>query len=67
MVKLIATCTAGHEQIITTEDMRKEYVVQLAGLMDGSSALYVNKPGPESSIGKCGKCGAQIKCDVVED
>jgi len=37
-----------------------------AGLLDGTSTMYVYPPGPESVLGKCGTCGAKIRCVVEE-
>lgn len=34
----------------------------LAGLMDGS--FFATPPGPESSVGKCGACGAPFRCEL---
>lgn len=32
--------------------------------MDGTSPMYVCPPVPESDIGKCVTCKAQIKCSI---
>lgn len=42
------------------------WAIQLAGLLDGSSAMYIHKPGPDSPIGKCATCGGHLKCEVEE-
>jgi hypothetical protein len=54
-----------HVQQIKMQTTR-EYAELFAGLLDGTSTMYVHPPGPESVIGKCGICGAQIRCVVEE-
>lgn len=44
----------------------REYVEQLARLLDGTSTFYIYKPGPQSPIGKCGICGGTITARVEE-
>ena len=38
----------------------------LAELLDGSSSLYIHKPGELSPIGKCATCGAPLTAEVEE-
>ena len=51
-------------QRVYLPDHPKREAEDLAGLMDGSSEMYIYKPGPESTIGKCVNCGAQFKADL---
>lgn len=66
ITKIEYTCKAGHSQVITYSGMSREFVELAAKLTDGSSPLYVHPPGPESSIGKCGICGAQLTSRVLD-
>ena len=59
-----AECLNGHTQEITIRNVSRLWAESWAGLMDGTSDLYVHKPGPASVIGKCGICGQQIACTV---
>lgn len=52
------------EQTITYEDFTREYVERVAGLMDGTSPLYVFKPNGDSTLGKCETCGGKFTCTV---
>ena len=62
---LIAVCKNGHSQTLQYKDLPLEFVVQQAGLLDGTSPFYVHSPiGTDSVIGKCGICGTQISCTV---
>lgn len=64
-------CANGHEQQLKIQkpDKRDEEALarNLAGLLDGSSLLYLYPPGEGSPIGKCGICQAQIKATVVTE
>ncbi len=63
-----ALCGEGHSQTLQVDaSMGLEFVKQWAGLMDGTSPFYLNPPGAESMIGKCGICGSQIKCSVEDE
>jgi hypothetical protein len=61
-----AECANGHAQEIKAqgEGIDQAWAEMCAGLLDGSSPLYRSPPGPESVIGKCGICRAQIECTV---
>ncbi len=51
---LTCDCEAGHVQTLRiSKEMSREWVEQLAGLLDGTSPLYVFPPGSDSPIGKC--------------
>jgi len=63
---LVAICERAHEQRITFHGVPRELVETQAGLLDGTSPFYVSPPEPNSVIGKCGLCGAQIHCHVEE-
>jgi predicted acyltransferase len=64
---ITARCVAGHEQVLTVDGrLGRRWAEILAGLLDGTSDVYVHQPGPDSVIGKCGRCGAHIQCTVTE-
>ena len=44
----------------------RAFAETLAELLDGTSSLYILKPGPGSPIGKCGICGAAIETEIYE-
>lgn len=44
----------------------KEWAENLARLLDGTSAFYIHKPGPDSPIGKCATCGGKLTATVEE-
>jgi hypothetical protein len=44
----------------------KEWAENLARLLDGTSAFYIHKPGPDSPIGKCATCGGKLTVTVEE-
>lgn len=60
-------CANGHVQIIRYQGMTRHFAEQVAGLCDGTSPMYVFPPGPESTIGKCGICGAQLSSKVLAE
>jgi len=65
---ITATCEAGHAQEIKIDGkMGREWAVNQAGLLDGSSPMYIADPrkDPASDIGKCGICRAQLTCTVA--
>ena len=61
-------CDKGHTQELRVDHkLGIEYAEGLAGLMDGTSPMYVHSPiGTDSVIGKCGYpgCGAQVHSTV---
>lgn len=61
-------CDDGHVQNLYLQNFIKVQAQTLAGLMDGTSSLYVYSPlgDPNSLIAKCGICSAPIKCTVKE-
>lgn len=60
-----ATCGACHRtQMIYTPDFDEISAQQLAGIMDGTSPLYVKRPGEESAIGRCESCGGRFTCTL---
>lgn len=61
-----AVCPNGHVQQIAFDGFTRADVERTAGLMDGSSELYVFPPGPDSLIGKCASCGESFFCEVIE-
>lgn len=69
MITIIARCEGDCRKIQTIE-VRGQTLVEaktIAGLMDGTSPVYVFKPGKDSEIGKCASCGGQFKCEVVQE
>lgn len=67
ITKIEFTCTNGHQQYIEFKGLAREQAEFTAKLMDGSSAAYKFPPGPESSIGKCGICNAQLTSRVLDE
>lgn len=63
-----AICVNGHEQVIYTPEMPREWAATLAGIMDGTSSIYVYPPEKSKEyplyIGKCGICGSWFSCSV---
>jgi hypothetical protein len=66
-LKIVARCESGHEQTIVCSGQTLHEVETFAGLLDGSSPLYVHPPGAESVIGKCGIYGERIACTVTTE
>jgi hypothetical protein len=62
-----ATCQQGHSQTIRLQGYSREAAEMWAGLLDGTAAVYVYPPGPESVIGKCGICQTPFTCTVTEE
>ncbi len=61
-----ACCESGHRQIMKVDaSLGREYAESLAGLLDGTSPLYLYPPGEDSCIGKCGICGKKITCTIL--
>lgn len=44
----------------------REYAERFAGLLDGTSPMYVHPVDERSIIGKCGRCNARFRCEVLE-
>jgi hypothetical protein len=63
---LTMRCANGHEQKLEYRNMSRAFVENQGQLMDGSSPFYQFRPGPESSIGKCAICHAQVTSTVGE-
>lgn len=69
-IKIKAVCQSNPshiQELIIDPLLGRSYAEGLAGLLDGSSKMYLFPPGPGSVIGKCGICKAQIKCTVTEE
>lgn len=65
-ITIRATCERGHVQAIQVDAaLGRRWAIQLAGLLDGTSDLFVSKPDHNSMIGRCGICGAHLKCEVL--
>jgi hypothetical protein len=56
----------NHAKKLRIKNEAKDWVDNLAALLDGSSRFYVLKPGPQSPIGKCATCGGPVFCLVDE-
>lgn len=66
---LVVRCQARpmlHAKTLRIVGKDKEWVETLARLLDGTSDLYVLKPGALSPIGKCATCGAPLECEIKE-
>ena len=63
-----ARCERGHTQRIATPGMGAPRVRQLAGLIDGTSELFVvpprDTPVPGSTLARCGICGSWMTCTL---
>lgn len=56
-----------HAKVLRLDaELGKEFAQGLADLLDGSSSLYIYKPGANSPIGKCCTCGGQLSATVEE-
>jgi hypothetical protein len=60
-------CARDHEQIIRFRNVDRTFAERLAGILDGTSPLYIYPPGPESTIAKCGLCLDNITATVEDD
>ncbi len=59
-------CEKGHRQVIKVDSsLGEEWARNLAGLLDGTSPMYVYPPGEDSPIGKCGVCGTPITATIL--
>ena len=56
--KITLRCESGHEQILHAENMTAQMVRDYAGLIDGTSPMYVHPPrdGELTAIGRCLIC-----------
>lgn len=71
-----ATCEQGHVEHIYTPDMNQERAHFFASMLDGTSPFFKYPPREyptafahhnsvcDSTIGKCGVCGAWITCTL---
>jgi len=59
-------CEQGHEQDIKLQNVDRQFAEGFAGLIDGTSPMYVYPPDEKSSIGKCGICRSKVKATLVE-
>jgi len=58
---------AKHAKILRLKsEQGRQYADTLASLLDGSSPLFIHKPGPDSPIGKCATCGGGVEASVEE-
>ena len=69
IIRLTVTCTKDpdHSKLLKIDaSLGMEYAETFAGLLCGTSPLYVHKPGPKSPIGKCATCGGQLEYEIEE-
>lgn len=60
-------CHNNHHQTLKVElSLGIEYARNLAGLLDGTSPMYLVPPGESSLLGKCGICGSSITATVID-
>lgn len=65
--RLIIRCNAQpdkHAKKLEMHGMTRKMIEDFAGLLCGTSRFYIHKPGPESPIGKCATCGAQLSWEI---
>jgi hypothetical protein len=69
-IRITVRCTREpekHAKILRLNgDLGMAWAERLAGLIDGTSPFYIHGPGPNSPIGKCCVCGAQIASTLEE-
>lgn len=79
--RITCRCDDGHERTLDLRDMSREDVERVAGIMDGTSPLYVPHPIPENEImqNRCQwpvpaflrfyrvPCGKTLACTVSAD
>lgn len=66
---IVVRCQAEplkHAKVIRISGRDEDFVQTLAACLDGSSELYIYKPGALSPIGKCATCGAALRSEVKE-
>jgi hypothetical protein len=65
-IRIVVRCEKDpdHAKVLEMRGRGLEYARDLAGLLDGTSDMYIYKPGPDSPIGKCGLCGAKVYASV---
>lgn len=63
------TCELGHTQILTTPDMTEAEARLFAGLLDGTSPLFVvsprTQPRSDALFGRCLRCGTWLTGTLV--
>lgn len=67
-------CKAGHVTRLIYQDMSRDFVEGVCGLLDGTSPMYLFPPCEDSSIGKCAwsepgsleVCGEPFKASIVD-
>jgi hypothetical protein len=68
-IRITVQCAANkaHAKLISLErSLGRECAETFAALLDGSSRWFIHRPGPNSPLGKCAVCGAQLKCAIEE-
>ena len=64
--QIVAVCGGGHSQVLRVHEILGRAAAEgLATLLDGTSPMYLQRPGADSVVGKCGICGAAFRCQVV--
>jgi hypothetical protein len=68
-IRIIMRCQddENHAKVLRLDaKLGMEYAQTLAGLLDGSSPLYIFPPQDLSPIGKCAICGGKLKYTIEE-
>lgn len=64
---LTLRCEGKHEQTLSLVGWTLEEARDFAGLLEGTSPLFVRPPrGTPSPIGKCATCGQPIEATLAE-
>lgn len=70
MIQITIRCAAHpdkHAKVLRIhEELGLQFAELLAGLLDGTSPMFIRKPGVLSPIGKCATCGGQLTSEVKE-
>lgn len=70
VIQITMRCAAHPDKHAKVLRMHEELGMQnakiLAALLDGTSPMYIRKPGALSPIGKCATCGGQLTSEVEE-
>lgn len=67
MYRVTIRCTENKDHAkILQMNLPLAMVEDFAGLMDGTSPMFIYPPGPGSPIGKCGICRGQLMSTIEE-
>jgi hypothetical protein len=68
--RLTVRCTREpnlHAKILRISNHGREWISELAKILNGTSEFFMRKIGELSPVGKCCTCGAPVECEVVEE